>query len=394
MTFREDQHVDDWAEVAVDYLDGRLDQQTRMAVERHLSGCPDCAARLRRQQAIVNFVQRTPLHDPPQDLEDRALGELLFPSARGRQLETARRRPAARPSWQRTLRAWLPATVAVVALLAAVVGYGLARSASDLSSKSEQAADSRVASTAAAGSSAPETELPEATLAGALTTAAAAGATSTTAGATTSTALGAEPSTTAAPVTVTATQDRKAMIRELENAQAPTYVSFRAPADKGATATDETSATTTTVGPETTTSVTISATQVDDAASQITRFTGLEPVDESLWLGGPTFAAFLPREDAEELVDLVRAIGASLGLVVTLEGGPPAESKQSATRLLEQKSRFPILEAHRAPQPATWGYEFTTSTLVPPSEPAQPGTTAVPPDDAGTHVLLLLWIQK
>jgi anti-sigma factor RsiW len=73
MMFRGDQHVDDWAEVAVDYLDGRLDEPTKLAVEDHLSGCPDCAARLRRQQYVVSFVQDTVLDEPP---EDRSTGPL------------------------------------------------------------------------------------------------------------------------------------------------------------------------------------------------------------------------------------------------------------------------------------------------------------------------------
>ena len=128
MMFRGDQHVDDWAEVAVDYLDGQLDQQTRMAVERHLAGCPDCAARLRKQQSVVRFLQETVLDDPPEDLEYRAIGELVFPSPGGRPLAqpVEVEKPSRSPRWYRTLRAWMPVTVAVIALLAAVIGYGVA----------------------------------------------------------------------------------------------------------------------------------------------------------------------------------------------------------------------------------------------------------------------------
>ena len=86
MMIRGDQHVDDWAEVAVDYLDGRLDPETRLAVESHLAGCPDCAARLRRQQSVVRFLQETALDDPPEDLEYRAIGEMVFPSPGGQPL--------------------------------------------------------------------------------------------------------------------------------------------------------------------------------------------------------------------------------------------------------------------------------------------------------------------
>jgi len=130
--FRGDQHVDDWPEFAVDYLDGQLDQETRMAVERHLSTCPDCTARLHRQQSVVKLLQETPLYDPPEDLEYRAIGELVFPSPGGQPVGRPAEldKPYRTPKWQRTLRTWLPASVAVVALLAAVVGYGIARSGS------------------------------------------------------------------------------------------------------------------------------------------------------------------------------------------------------------------------------------------------------------------------
>jgi len=80
MIIRGDQHVDDWAEIAVDYLDGQLDHDTRTAVEAHLSGCPDCATRLRRQQYVVSFLQETALDDSPEDLEYRSIGQIIFPS--------------------------------------------------------------------------------------------------------------------------------------------------------------------------------------------------------------------------------------------------------------------------------------------------------------------------
>jgi hypothetical protein len=135
---------------------------------------------------------------------------------------------------------------------------------------------------------------------------------------------------------------------------------------------------------------TVSATQADSIVAQIEAFTGLKPLDESLWLDGPTFAVFLPREDAEELVDLVRSIGTPLGLVVRLEGGPPKAAKNSPDRLLEQKYMFPVLAAQRALQPSTWNYDFTTSTLVSPS--GERSGMEEMPDEEGTHVLLVIWI--
>lgn len=406
MMFRGDQHVDDWPEFAVDYLDGQLDQETRMAVERHLSTCPDCTARLHRQQSVVKLLQETPLYDPPEDLEYRAIGELVFPSPGGQPVGRPAEveKPYRTPKWQRTLRAWLPASVAVVALLAAVVGYGIARSGSgaEVATNAERTAAPVTAAAGAADSTATE----ESTLAGAA-------AVSTTAGATTSTAVASQPPTTHAQVAIVPTQDRRTMIREIEDAQTPAFVSFLAalPSPSGndqsstttigeitdTTAVDGT-VTTLSAGTDTTvppaTPPTVSATQTANVVYQLAGFTGLKPLDRSLWLGGPTFAAYLPREDAEEFVDLVRSIGASLGLVVALTGAPPAKASDLYHSLMEHKGEFPVLAAHRALQPATWGYDFTTSTLASPSGKQPTETTEVLPDEAGTHVVIVICIQE
>ncbi len=406
MMIRGDQHVDDWAEIAVDYLDGQLDHDTRVAVESHLAGCPDCSTRLRKQQSVVRLLQETPLYDAPEDLEYRAIGEIVFPSPGGQPLARPMEpeKPSRTPGWYRTLRAWMPATVAVVALLAAVVGYGIARSGSG---PETAANDSRGAGGLTTMAASATTAAPEATMA-------APEATETSAGATSTTALVSEPpATDAPPMTFAATQDRKTMIRALESAQTPAYVSFRAPiaapaGDNQSTTTSAAGGTdTTSTGTQTTTSgatettagaptdtMTLPTVSQDQAASivkEITGFTGLLPLDESLWLDGPTFAAFLPREDAEELVDLVRSIGVSLGLVVRVEGGPPATAKSPSERLLEHKKSFAVLAAQRALQPATWGYDFTTSTLADGS--AEPSGTPTP-DEVGTHVIVVIWIAR
>jgi hypothetical protein len=267
---------------------------------------------------------------------------------------------------------------------------------------------------------APATTAAAATLAGAAETM------TTAAAATTTTAAGAAgpPVTDQAPTTFVATQDRKAMIKAIETAQTPAFVSFRAPvtpptdsgtgtqdsttSSAGSAATSSASATDTTAGPATETTAPItSATDAvtpeakvfapvtEEAAAnvvaQLEGFTGMQPLDPSLWLGGPTYAAFLSRQDAEELVDLVRSIGASVGLVVRLEGGPPAAVKESSGRLLENKSLFPMLRANRALQPATWGYDFTTSSVTRASGD-QAGTAT--PDEAGTHVIIVIWIAE
>ena len=173
MIIRGDQHVDDWAEAAVDYLDGRLDQETRAAVEAHLSGCPDCTGRLRRQQYVVSFLQDTALDDPPEDLEYRSIGEIIFPSPG---TEPALAAPVEKsvyrtPRWFRELRHWVPAAVAVVALASAVVAYSVVKSGSGNTSlttttagafassatTAAPAASDATESLAAAGTAAPST---------------------------------------------------------------------------------------------------------------------------------------------------------------------------------------------------------------------------------------------
>ncbi len=414
MMIRGDQHVDDWAEIAVDYLDGQLDHDTRIMVETHLAECPECAARLRRQQYVVSVLQETALDDPPEDLEYRAIGELVFPSPGGRPVAqpAEAKRLYRTPRWYRTVRAWIPATVAVCALLAAVVGYGIAKSNSDANLATDSA---RTGGTAAAATTAAPSALSEAAGTGSpqdMTTAAP--ATTTTAGA--STLAGAQPN-----VTFVVTQDPKAMIRALNDAETPVYVAFHAPIDTtgGEPATGTTAAGSETTAPpsgtDTTTAAktdstadggtgttgpvdggditkaTLSSDQATALADAIKQFTGLDPLDRTLWISGPTYAVFLPRKDADDLVDLVRSISSTYGLSVTLEGGPPAQAQDVSARLLDQKKMFPVLEANRALQPSTWNYDFTTSTLAPPGQSESLGST---PDADGSHVVLIIWISE
>lgn len=417
---RGDQHVDEWAGVAVDYLDGRLDGSTKSAVEAHLSGCPDCAARMRKQQYVVRLLHEAALDDPPQDLEYRSIGELVFPSPGGQPLSRPMvKRPAPTPRWYRGLRAWAIPTVAVIALIGAVVAYGIVRSGPGAQVATDS---SRAAVSTTIAASAATTATTAAPAFGASATVAGAELTVTTAGATTTSALaGAPPATDTQISTLAATQDPKAMVQALQTAQAPTFVSFQtavaAPAAgaQGPTptgsatetttlgATDTTGAgTPTTAGgsgdtPPPTGNVTMGTVSADQAAgllNEIKEFTGLEPLDRSLWLGGPTFAVFLPRADAAKLVDMVRSIGSTFSLIVTLDGAPPLRGQQTLARLLEHKSTFPVLAAHRALQPSIVNYDFTTSTLGYGEANGQTGSTTTLPDEAGTHVVVVILIAE
>lgn len=406
MMIRGDQHVDDWAEIAVDYLDGRLDDDTRVSVEAHLADCPECAARLHQQQYVVTVLQEAALVDPPEDLEYRSIGELVFPSPGAEPLILAAEDKKAyrTPRWHRTVRAWIPATVAVCALLAAVVGYGIARS----NSGGDVASDTLRVPTTTAGATTTAAALGEASPvdSGQTVEAAAGAATTTTA------AAGAVDTTVMVANSFPATEDPKAMVSALESAQAPIYVAFRTAAisdDTGATSTETTvGATTTTTAPTSTTAApattgttavappstveqgTLDAEQVAALKDQIKEFTGLDPVDGTLWISGPTFAVYLPRQDAVELVDLIRSVGASLGLTVSLDPAPPSQAVSTCEKLMKKKDSFPILEASRTLQPAPWGYDFTTSTL---GDEGSPSTKSLPDAD-GSHVVVVIWIAE
>jgi len=372
-------HVDDWEELAVDFIDGRLDPQTTAAIEGHLDECPACAARLQTQRLMVSLLQETTLREPPFRLEDRVMDEVLAPA---KPVRTPARDWVQEPSrwsliWRRKVRPWVPATIGVAAVFLAIVGYGLLRPGGDEDlaqqygdttsvaySNAETAADSREGEQAV-GAAAPET----ATTAAPMTTVAAAEA------ATTTTAAGAltGPPEDTAVVTMAAvgTQDRGAMIANLEEADAPAYFVFDAAALE-----DDASAEKASVS----------------VVEQIIALTGLQPLENTLALDGPTFAAFVPRGDAAELVDLLRSIGASVQLTVSMDTRPPDAAAQNAARLLARKVDLPELLARRT-QPAVSGWTFTTSTLAKSVDGAG-GTEPVPLDEAGTHVLVVIYLHE
>ena len=170
--------------------------------------------------------------------------------------------------------------------------------------------------------------------------------------------------------------DRDDMITNLEGAQAPVYFAFEATTAAGESPDD-------------------GAVQKASASvvEQIITFTNLQPLDDTLSLGGPTFAAYVPYDDAEEFVDLLRSIGATAQLGLTLSLEPPETAADIVARLLERKKDFPWLYAKRTPPPAVSDYTFTTSTTA----RAGTGTGATDqasPDEAGTHVLVLIFLRR
>jgi hypothetical protein len=198
------------------------------------------------------------------------------------------------------------------------------------------------------------------------------------------------------------------MVSALEGAQAPTYVAFHTSApsvdDAGSGSETTVAATVTTGAPATTdtttpgardaTAGTLSAEQTAALINEIKQFTGLDPVDRTLWIAGPTFAVYLPRQDAGELVDLIRSMSSSFGLSVSLEGAPPSNAETVCAELLQRKGSFPVLEASRSLQPSTWNYDFTTSTLSGGSGDGSPPSAESLPDADGSHVVVIIWIAE
>jgi hypothetical protein len=369
-------HVDDWENLAIDYLDGQVDAKTRAAVELHLCGCPACAARLQTQRNVSVFLQKTPLEDAPPELEEKVLGELLFSPKPAVRVST---RPALEePSrwsllWRRKIRPWVPAAIGVAAVLVAIVSFGLLRSVGGDSAPVTVAASASVHEEAATDGERYAPQTYSNTADASVTTLAAASTTEPmlgTAGAADSTVS----TVTAATFKATSllVQDKKAMVANLEAAEAPAYFVFEKNAESYADS-DE-----------------VAAPFVD----QVTLLTGLAPLDGALWLDGPTFAAYLVQDNAAQLVDLLQAIGTSLGLTVGMSMQPPDAVAELVTPLIDRKMEFPELSAHRTPQPAISAWSFSASPLPQDAGPAGAGETAATPDEVGTHVLIVFYLKN
>lgn len=415
-----DGHIDAWAELAVDYLDGTANDAVRDMIDGHLAACPECAARMNLQRSTVSLLSQIEMAAVPDYLEDRVLGEFLFPS-----------RVVARPQpekirWtqllERRLRPWLPATVAVAAVLIGLVAWGVFNPMAEeqTTAKRDEGTTAVASATGAADSAETESALgaaPADTTAGAMTTAAPApgGATTTAAAATTLNAAEAPPE----PVPTTI-QDRRAMVAALKEASGPLYLAFTpTPTETdGSDANPGTSdgaggagsGTGSTTGADGTDAATGEGSDsardagtaageadpqwVQDVIEQVTTFTELQPVPASLSPDGAVFAAYLDHDNVSAFVDLLRSIAASFGLQVSLQNEPDPDGHETADRIAENKRMLPVLVGHVIPQPAPYRYGFTTSTLATDgSGEGENGARTVLPDDAGTHVLTVVFMR-
>ncbi|MBN1632187.1 MAG: zf-HC2 domain-containing protein [Thermoleophilia bacterium] len=415
-------HVDDWEEPAVDYLDGVLDPQSRAAVEAHLRDCPACTARLQTQERLVAFLEDIDYVEPPAQLEDRVLDAIVSPLPSEPEAERAPGSVA--PSrwetfWRRKIVPWVPATVGVVAVLAGIIAFGVARDG--VQEATVTTAASAVALTAsektpdAATTAAPMAAPPggEGSAALGSATQESANAPSTTAGAavtiteapteTTAGTLVVEDADTTETTAVTVAaaagpddvdadtvQDAETMVAGLKAAAEPVCFALKPPgssseSDGGTNAGDSYDRAGTAM------------------AQQLTAVTGLEPLDDSLWIDGPTFAAYVPRDQAKQLVELLVSIGASFqyGVMLTPHSqatyaggqGSAPDGVDAFARLLEKKAEFVELSAYRTPAPAVTNWSYTTSTLVATGQAGQE-TPARLPDELGTHVLVVIYLDR
>jgi hypothetical protein len=96
-------------------------------------------------------------------------------------------------------------------------------------------------------------------------------------------------------------------------------------------------------------------------------------------------------------MDLLSSIKASvqvtspfhIDLVLRLE--PELDVRETATLIQAHKADLPVLKAQLAPQPAVNRYTFTTLALG--EEGATGGSGQTMPDEAGTHILVVIFVR-
>ena len=376
-----DGHVDDWEDLAVQYLDGALSHEAKLAVEAHLSLCPSCAARMETQRRVVGLLETVEYIDPPSDLFGRIQDELLSPvrvpssSVRGRAQGWT--------SWRR-IRTWVPVTVAVAAVLIGVFAYGLTRErpgpfSSVVQGTGLTTTTARYSNDVKAGATAPTAH--------STTTAAAMETSTTAAAATTTMAVTSSVTMTESSVPPTAVHDKALLIEALESTNGPAYLTVAGTAGSSPADNNSAPASTTSTGSAAQSGQSI-AEQLQQKALLITSMTTLEPLSTGLWLGGPTFAAFLRQSDASTLVDLLN----SAGMTVALEPTPPDNMTEIAAQILDRRPDLPVLGSEVSQQPSGNGNALTTSTLAPAGQSS--GTQVALPDEGGAYVLIILVVTR
>jgi hypothetical protein len=292
----------------------------------------------------------------------------------------------------------------VAVVLVALVSLGVLRLGAGLSDKtaSTTAVDAPAATANADAPSLEAGAAGEDTLSG-LTAGTGAGATATTtASATTMTGEGGNVATIRAAGP--SIQDRTGMIDGMTAVTgSPAYFTFASPAGTATRETDpgpvtgagaSESVQTTIADPVVGEDGLLTTEQVGAISAQITALTGLQPLEEGLALSRPTFAAYVPRDQAIQFIDLLRSIAASANIEVGLAQEPGTALVDWTKLLMERKTVLVVLSAQQiAPPTSPWS--FTTSTLTP-LEVTNPGDVpdVTMPDDAGTHVLVVILMNS
>jgi anti-sigma factor RsiW len=380
-------HIDEWGEKAVDYLDGRLDSAETAAVEQHLADCPACASRMSAQRKVVEFLRSSEEASPPDDLENRVLGQFPREAPVG---ESPARRKAGAPSLWRRFRPWIPVTACVLAVFAGMVAYGLVHE----SHSSGRQVTANLPKHGAVQTTALNTQMRSST---------------DDSKGSSSGANGRKQTGTTAP----AINDKNSMVSAMKLATQPVFVSFQAPSANSATVSpttttasspdssgaslnqagsaDQTATTATTV--QSVTTATLSTDEVQSLVSQLGDLTGLTQLSSDQSVGGPTFAFYVSKDQLGPLLDLLYRIKNSEDVDLTLRTEPDASYAANVGTIVRRKAELPVLEAEGIPQPAASQYRFTTSTLAP-TDDGLSLSSAKTPDSDGSHVLVVVSIDN
>lgn len=107
------------------YGDGQLDLPQALALERHLDGCPACAAILREQRALSQAVRSVPYHRTPDALRARLRAQLPLEAATPAAPPMVAPPAAVSQSQPRRRRDWSRWAMPIAASLALAVGLNV-----------------------------------------------------------------------------------------------------------------------------------------------------------------------------------------------------------------------------------------------------------------------------
>lgn len=297
-------HVEEWTALAVDFLDGRVGENERALIEAHLRSCRECAALMSEQRWVSTLSHEVVPEAAPAGLAAKVMEGIRAVSPRRAEGRTFHR------AWKHRLRALLePRNLAIAAGIVVVVAVGTLtiRAQDDVSftaSSTHQLTTTTLAQKFGESSGSGGAAQTQATVI-------------PTSADQNSAAAGPLATTTASGIMSTTTAE----------ARQPTV----APAGAGTTSTRSSGglAATSTLVTESVASTSPRksfsagapepiwvALQWDSVekdpqacAAEFQRVTGVAPLSQDLWVGGPTFALIVPVAQVSGLLDFVRSQG-------------------------------------------------------------------------------------